>query len=106
MLPGMNRKIPKEGRSVSSRGPIGSSPAFAKHSSEAFEVLADQKYLLPTINSAIHLSAKKAINLLPDSSMFWPQTDQSPNKALEPTTTAGTSAAELPRVPAAVVAHL
>ena len=29
-----------------------------------------------------------------------------PNKALEPTTTAGTSAAKLPRVPAAVVAHL
>ncbi len=29
-----------------------------------------------------------------------------PNKAPEPTTTSGTSAAELPRVPAAVVAHL
>ena len=31
---------------------------------------------------------------------------RSPNKSPEPTTTAGTSAAELPRVPAAVVAHL
>ena len=31
---------------------------------------------------------------------------QSPNKTLQPTTTAGTSAAEPPRVPAAVVAHL
>ncbi len=31
---------------------------------------------------------------------------EKPNKALEPTTTAGTSAAKPPRVPAAVVAHL
>jgi hypothetical protein len=32
--------------------------------------------------------------------------DKRPNKALQPTTTAGTSAAKLPRVPAAVVADL
>ena len=106
MLPGMNRKIPKEGRSVSSRGPIGSSPAFAKHSSEAFEVLADQTYFLPTINSAIHLSATKAINLLPDSSMFSPQTDQSPNKAPEPTPPLVTIRADARLAPSGVVAHL
>ncbi len=44
----------------------------------------------------------------PFSPTFWGVmgTFQSPNKSPEPTTTSGTSAAEQPLVPAAVVAHL